>query len=104
MSTRITTVQKEWSSIVPKISEGFDQDAAIISLARLCVHKSLMEEQTNVRQWLDTNLCKWASYFANYVKNDVYSFALGDTMKNFPKYIYYLRRSNFINRFGSSLD
>jgi len=58
----------------------------------------------NIRNWLDTNLCKWGSYFANYVKNDQFSFSLCDEMKNFPKYVYYLRRSNFITRFGSSLD
>ena len=63
-----------------------------------------MEEQQNVRQWLDTNLCKWASYFGNYVKNDQTSFSLPATMSGFPQYIYHLRRSNFVNRFGSSLD
>ena len=104
ISTKITTVQKPWSSVVPKIAESFDQDAAIVFLARLCVHRALMEEQQNVRQWLDTNLCKWASYFGNYVKNDQTSFSLPPTMSGFPQYIYHLRRSNFVNRFGSSLD
>ena len=63
-----------------------------------------MEEQQNIRQWLDTNLCKWASYFGNYVKNDQTSFSLPPSMSGFPQFIYHLRRSNFVNRFGSSLD
>ena len=104
MSVRMVTVQKNWSSMVPKIAEGFDQEAAIVFLARLCVHRALIEEQVNIRQWLDTSLIKWASYFANYVKNDRMSFSLCDTMKNFPQFIYHLRRSNFINRFNISLD
>lgn len=102
--TRVLTTQKQWSSMVPKIAEGFDQDAAIVFLARLCVHRALMEEQQNLRQWLDTSLCKWASYFGNYVKNDQMSFSLPPAMSNFPQLVYHLRRSHFINRFGSSLD
>lgn len=73
-------------------------------LSRFCVHKALMEEQKNIRQWLDTGLCKWASYFAQYVRNDITSFSLPESMRTFPQFIYHLRRSNFINRFGSSLD
>lgn len=89
---------------MPKIVEGFDKEAAIVFLARLCVHKSLMEEQQNIRQWLDTSLCKWASYFGNYVKGDIHSFSLSENMRLFPQFIYHLRRSSFVNRFGSSLD
>ena len=87
-----------------EIATGFDQEAAIMYLSRFCVHKALMEEQKNIRQWLDTGLCKWASYFAQYVRNDITSFSLPEPMRTFPQFIYHLRRSNFINRFGSSLD
>lgn len=104
MATRVITTQRKWSSAVHEIAAGFDQEAAIVYLAKYCVHKSLMEEQKNIRQWLDTCLCKWASYFSNYVKGDMNSFSLPETMKSFPQYIYHLRRSSFINRFGSSLD
>ena len=40
--TRISTVQRNWSSEVHEIVQGFDQEAAIVYLARYCVHKSLM--------------------------------------------------------------
>lgn len=102
--TRITTAQRNWSSEVHEIVQGFDQEAAIVYLARYCVHKALMEEQKNLRQWLDSNLCKWAAYFAQYIKGDRSSFTLPETMRTFPQYMYHLRRSNFVNRFGSSLD
>lgn len=102
--TRITTVQKQWSSQVHEIVQGFDQEAAIVYLARYSVHKALIEEQKNLRQWLDSCLCKWASNFASFIKGDVTSFSLPETMRSFPQYMYHLRRSNFVNRFGSSLD
>lgn len=74
--TRVITVEKRWSSEVHEIAQGFDQEAAIVYLARYCVHKALMEEQGNLRQWLDSNLCKWGSYFAQFVKGDTASFSL----------------------------
>ena len=40
--TRVTTVQRQWSSLVHEIAEGFDYEAAIVYLARYCVHKALM--------------------------------------------------------------
>jgi protein transport protein SEC23 len=104
MITRVTTVERWWSSNVHEIVEGFDFEAAIVYLARYCVHKALIEEQQNLRQWLDSSLCKWASYFAQFMKNDPRSFSLPEKMRMFPQSIYHLRRSNFVNRFGSSLD
>ena len=59
-----------------KITEGFDAEAAAVFLARLCVHKSLIGEQQNLRQWLDTSLCKLSSYYGNFLKGDMMSFSL----------------------------
>jgi protein transport protein SEC23 len=102
--TRVTTVERTWSSQVHEIAQGFNSEAAIVYLARYCVHKALIEEQQNLRQWLDSSLCKWASYFAQFVKNDLHSFSLPEKMRRFPQSMYHLRRSNFVNRFGLSLD
>ena len=70
----------------------------------MCINKSLVEEQTNIRQWLDQSLCKWAQYYANFIKNDQSSFCLPQTMKRLPQLVYHLRRSHFVSRFGISLD
>jgi hypothetical protein len=42
LMTRVITVEKKWSSEVHQIAQGFDQEAAIVYLARYCVHKALI--------------------------------------------------------------
>jgi len=41
--TRITTLQRQWSDRVDAIAEGFDEEAAAVYLARMCVNKALYE-------------------------------------------------------------
>ena len=54
-------------------------------IARQCVNKMLYEEQKNIRQWVDQILVKWAQMYANYIKNDINSFALPEGMKELPQ-------------------
>jgi hypothetical protein len=42
--------------------------------------------------------------FAGYIKGDEQSFTLPKTMKALPQYVYHLRRSQLIKKFGISLD
>ena len=102
--TRVTTVRKLWGDGIEQIAYGFDKEAAIVYLARMCMHKALVEEQKNLRQWLDSNLCRWAACFAKFIQNDQASFSLPPAMRQFPQLVYHLRRSHFVNRFGCSLD
>lgn len=62
--------------MVEEIANGFDSEAAIVSLGRLAVNKILYEEQKNVRQWLDQCLCRWAQVYSNFIVNDPSSFCL----------------------------
>ena len=39
--TRVTTCQKEWSTNIEQIVQGFDEEAAAVYLARHCVNKML---------------------------------------------------------------
>lgn len=66
----MTTVERQWSDRLEAIAEGFDEAAAAVYLARMCVNKVLFEEQKNIRQWLDQSLCKWAQFYSNFIKND----------------------------------
>ena len=68
--TRVTTVKKEWSNNNQTIIAGFDEEAAIVYLARNCVNKMLYEEQKNIKHLVDRTLIRWAQLFANYAKND----------------------------------
>jgi protein transport protein SEC23 len=102
--TRVTTVQREWSSINQQIIEGFDEEAAAVYLGRHCVNKMLYEEQKNIKHIVDRTLIKWAQLYANYAKGDESSFSLPKEMKRLPQLCFNLRRSHFVNRFGISLD
>ena len=70
----------------------------------MAVYKAIVEEQKNISQWLDKILFKFTAHFANYVKGDMMSFNLPQQMKQFPQFIYHLRRSQLISTFGISPD
>ncbi len=101
---RVTTVRREWSSRVHEIADQFDNEAAIVLLAKLCVNKVLFEEQSSIRKWLDTTICRWSKYFSSYITNEETSYKLPESMRRLPQLVYHLRRSVFITRFGCSLD
>jgi hypothetical protein len=41
--TRITTVERQWSDRIEAIADGFDEEAAAVYLARMCINKALFE-------------------------------------------------------------
>jgi protein transport protein SEC23 len=57
-----------------------------------------------VKKWVDRILLKFSVRFAQFNRNDKNSFRLPSPMKHFPQFIYHLRRSGFINPFGSPPD
>jgi hypothetical protein len=101
---RVTTIRRDFAQEMNSLAIGFDQEAATVALARLAVYKSMVEEHPNVGQWLDKNLFKFTSHFANYTRGDIQSFSLPPQMKSFPQFMYHLRRTNLINPFGCSPD
>ena len=101
---KVSTVLLEDAYSLNDVSERFNQEAALLTLCRLYIHKSLYEEKRNYRLWLDKILLQWASVFANYIKGDERSFSLPAKMKYLPQYLYYFRRTNIFRREGISLD
>ena len=68
--TRVVTVKKLWDTNMGIIADNFDQEAAIILIAKLYLFKLENEFKRNLRTWLDKLLIKWASTFASYIKGD----------------------------------
>jgi protein transport protein SEC23 len=103
---RVTTVTRTWTdgSNLGELIAGFDQEAAAVLTARLCTHKMQEEEDFDATRWLDRTLIRLASRFGDYRKDDPTSFQLAHEMSFYPQFMFNLRRSQFVQVFGSSPD
>jgi len=102
---RVTTVSHRYAD--PSMSDiltGFDQEAAAVLMARYAVAKCDNEDPLDVLRWVDRMLIRLVSKFADYRKDDPNSFQLSMEMSIFPQFLYHLRRSNFLQTFGTSPD
>ena len=73
-------------------------------VARQSVHSALTQESMDVIRWLDRMLIKLVARFAEYKKDDPASFKLSREFSLFPQFLFYLRRSQFLNNFNASPD
>ncbi|XP_051130176.1 protein transport protein sec23 [Andrographis paniculata] len=102
---RVTTVARRWvTKHSPEIVSGFDQEAAAAVMARLAIDMAERNLSEEVIRWLDKNLIRFASKFGDYVQEDPSSFRLSTNFSLFPQFMYYLRRSQFIDVFNSTPD
>lgn len=101
---RITTIRRLFVSTAVDMINSFDQEAALLLLARIAIQKPLSENRENIRLWLDNTLIHWGVMFAYYKLGDPQTFRLSETAKFLPQYVYYLRRSPLIRRNRISLD
>jgi len=96
---RVTTVSHQFASAnMMNITAGFDQEAAAVLTARYVVAKGEKQE------WVDTMLIRLVKKFAEYSRDDPSSFRLAPELALFPQFMYHLRRSNFVQTFGTSPD
>lgn len=103
---RVTTVARRWirKSTSPEISAGFDQEAAASVMARLAIHRAETCYARDVIRWLDDALVRFCSKFGDYIQEDPSTFCLSSNFSLYPQFMYYLRRSQFIDVFNSSPD
>jgi protein transport protein SEC23 len=102
---RVTTVARRWAGPrSPEIAAGFDQEAAAAVMARLAVHRAETYHVRDVIRWLDKMLIRFTAKFGNYVPEDPSTFRLSTNFSLYPQFMYYLRRSQFIDVFNSSPD
>lgn len=102
---RVTTVARRWVGIrSSEINAGFDQEAAASTMARLAIHRAEKRYARDIIRWLDDTLICFASKFGDYVQECASSFRLSSNFSLYPQFMYYLRRSQFIDVFNSSPD
>jgi protein transport protein SEC23 len=104
---RVTTISRAWADPTqgnaPLIA-GFDQEAAAVLMARIGVFKADVEESFDVLRWVDRMLIRVCSKFGEYRKDDPSSFQLPQGLVLYPQFMFYLRRSQFLQVFNSSPD
>lgn len=102
---RVTTAARRWvGKRAPEIAAGFDQEAAASVMARLAIHRAESRHARDVIRWLDDALIGFASKFGDYVQEDPSTFRLSTNFSLYPQFMYYLRRSQFIDVFNSTPD
>merc|ERR1711991_413653 len=58
----------------------------------------------DLMRWVDNNLIKLVQKFCSYTRGDINSFKLPREFLLFPQFMYYLRRSQFVQVFNYSPD
>ncbi|TYI66798.1 hypothetical protein E1A91_D09G251400v1 [Gossypium mustelinum] len=102
---RVTTAARRWvAKQSPDIRAGFDQEAATSVMARLAIHRAETCQARDVIRWLDDNLIRFASKFGDYIQEDPSSFRLSSNFSLYPQFIFYLRRSQFLDVFNCTPD
>ncbi|XP_002517022.2 protein transport protein sec23-1 [Ricinus communis] len=102
---RVTTAARRWAgNKSAEITAGFDQEAAAAVMARLAIHRAETCYARDVVRWLDDSLICFASKFGDYIQEDPSTFRLSTNVSLYPQFMYYLRRSQFIDVFNSTPD
>lgn len=92
---------------------GFDQEAALVAIARNAIDKlqsnvfsakKTTYDLSDVVKHLDKQLVDFCSRFAVFHRGDLASFRLSNSYAMLPQFMYHLRRSPFIRVFNNSPD
>lgn len=101
---RVTTVSNFLTSDEQTLTNSFDQEAAAVLMARITLFKAEQDDGADVLRWVDSMLIRLCQKFADYRKDQQESFRLGPQFQLYPQFIYYLRRSQFLQVFNNSPD
>ena len=108
---RVSTIRRKISNPLfaqnnlEEIGNSFDQEAAAVLIGRLCVDNSFKgQDSKEALKWIDKTLIHLMSKFAKYSKDNPSTFKLTAKFNYFPQFIFYLRRSSFIQSFNESPD
>ncbi|EFH56683.1 hypothetical protein ARALYDRAFT_481081, partial [Arabidopsis lyrata subsp. lyrata] len=85
-----------------ELSNGFDQEAAAVVMARLISFKIV--SYFNPQRWVDKALINLCTWFGDYQKGNPSSFNLSSQLSIFPQFVFHLRRSQFVQVFNNSPD
>jgi len=107
--TRVTTSAVDFADSSTQqglqlVKNGFNQTTAAVSMARLACYKADTEFAADLLRWLDRMLIRLCAKFGEFRKGDPASFRMPNEFTYFPQFIYYLRRSSFLQVFNNSPD
>ncbi|KAH3687581.1 hypothetical protein WICPIJ_001442 [Wickerhamomyces pijperi] len=86
------------------IGASFDQEAAAVLMSKIAVYKAEDDDSADVLRWTDRMLIKLCSKFGDYQKDTPSSFRLAPQFSLYPQFMFYLRRSQFLQVFNNSPD
>ncbi|XP_010429086.1 PREDICTED: protein transport protein SEC23-like [Camelina sativa] len=104
---RVTTLSRRWvmgTESLQELSNGFDQEAAAVVMARLISFKMETQLEFDPQRWVDKALINLCTWFGDYQKGDPSSFSLSSQLSIFPQFVFHLRRSQFVQVFNNSPD
>lgn len=101
---RVTTVSNILTSEEAVLAQSFDQEAAAVLMSRVALFKAELDDGADVLRWIDRMLIKLCQRFADYRKDYEDTFRLSPQFSYYPQFIYYLRRSQFLQVFNNSPD
>lgn len=101
---RVTTVSNLLTGDEQVLTQSFDQEAAAVIMSRVTLFKSEQDDGADVLRWVDRMLIRLCQKFADYRKDMDESFRLSPQFSLYPQFIYYLRRSQFLQVFNNSPD
>ncbi|KAL7593444.1 hypothetical protein Lser_V15G31850 [Lactuca serriola] len=107
MRLRATTLSRRWvtgQGSIQDLIAGFDQEAAVVVMARQVSFKMETEAEFDPIRWLDKSLIHLCSHFGDYQKDNPSSFVLSPRLSIIPQFIFNLRRSQFVQVFNNSPD
>lgn len=111
--TRVTTVEVVFRDPLSKgrqsnghnaITSMFDQDAAAVIMTKLAVYMKDTEIGRDVMRWIDQSLIRLMKRVAKYDRGRIETFRLDPHISHFHRYMFWLRRSQFLDCFGYSMD
>ncbi|ODQ80021.1 hypothetical protein BABINDRAFT_161666 [Babjeviella inositovora NRRL Y-12698] len=102
---RVTTLPQQMGpSTDVNLAQSFDQEAAAVLMSRIAIQKSEEDDSADVLRWIDRMLIRLCSRYADYNKDDANSFRLNAQFSLYPQFMFYLRRSQFLQIFNNSPD
>lgn len=101
---RVTTVSNILTGDELVLTQSFDQEAAAVLMARVTLFKLEQDDGADVLRWIDRMLIRLCQKFADYRKDVGESFRLAQQFSLYPQFVYYLRRSQFLQVFNNSPD
>lgn len=101
---RVATFQREIVTDKKMSIAGFDQEAAIACISRLSAYKSERVEVVDLVYWLNSVLIKFVRRFSACEKDKPESLQIPDEISLIPQFMYYFRKSYFVQKFATSVD